>query len=662
MIGVSGAGGGDEEAARGLGAHLFEVAWEVCNQVGGIYQVLRSKAPLMMERWGDRYCLVGPYVEAKANLEFEETRAAGWIGKAITALEQQGLKVRHGRWLVSGRPRVLLIEHWSQPWKLGEIKYGIWEHHGIEFPGQDHLIDGVATFADGVRRLFEALSEARQQTLPVGGKSQQRAIIAHFHEWMAGLAIPMLRRNRVPVATVFTTHATLLGRYIASNTDDFYDKLPGFDQDAMARHYMVGTQHKIERACAHGAHVFTTVSSVTAEECQHLLGRPVDVILPNGLNVARYNQGHEQQNMHGQFKERVHQFVMGHFFPSYSFDLDKTLYFFTSGRYEPRNKGFDLCLEAMARLNLELKAHNVDKTVVFFIVTSKPTRSLNPLALEKRGVLNELRRVCQHITEDVQHKLYERAASGEKFKLDDLVDEYWLLRYRRTQQAMKQHCLPMVVTHILEDDAHDPVLNQMRYLHLVNRKEDPVKVVYHPEFINPANPLWGIEYDQFVRGCHLGLFPSAYEPWGYTPLECIAMGVPAMTSDLAGFGKYVAENFLGHDEWGLTVLRRRGRSFADAAGDLAMRLLEFCKLDRRERIALRNAVDRRSWDFDWARLGPAYHTAHDLAIERFLSDPAIEFAVTPAAPEVATEVKIATPVNGKAAAKAAGAEGEVKRV
>ncbi len=150
----------------------------------------------------------------------------------------------------------------------------------------------------------------------------------------------------------------------------------------------------------------------------------------------------------------------------------------------------------------------------------------------------------------------------------------------------------------------------------INKPDDPVKVVYHPEFINPVNPLWGMEYEQFVRGCHLGIFPSVYEPWGYTPLECLALGVPAITSDLAGFGHYAAQAILGHEEIGLSVLRRRGRGFHDAAGDLTRMLLDYCKLRRRDRIALRNSVERTSWEFDWGRLAKPYHKAHDLALER----------------------------------------------
>lgn len=601
-------------------ALMAEVAWEVCNQIGGIYQVLRSKAPLMLERWGPRYCLIGPYEPPKASLDFEETQPAGWIARALGKLADEGMAIKHGRWLIPGRPRAILLQHWLHGPELDLVKFRYWEDHRIEFPAGDGLVDAVLSFSEGVRRLLEAFAEHAPADRAAAAGFPRAPIIAQFHEWMGGLAIPQLRKRGAPVAMTFTTHATQLGRYMAGGDDHFYDHLPWTDHAAAARQYNVVTQHSIERACAHGAHVFTTVSSITGEECTHLLGRTPDLVTPNGLNVARYNAAHDQQRLHAEHKEDIHRFVMGHFFPSYAFDLDKTLYFFTSGRFEPRNKGFDLCLEAMARLNAELRAHNVEKQVVFFIISSRGTKSLNPLALEKRGVLAELDDVCTRITEGVHEKLFRRAAAGGKLRLDDLVDEYWALRYRRTQHALRQHCLPMVTTHILDDDQKDPVLNHIRLLGLYNRPEDPVKVVYHPDFINPANPLWGIEYDQFVRGCHLGVFPSAYEPWGYTPLECLAMGVPAVTSDLAGFGRYTHENFPDHDSWGLHVLPRRGRGFHDAAGDLAWRLFNFCKMERRDRIALRNLVDRRSWDYDWSKLGQAYHKAHDLALERLCAE------------------------------------------
>lgn len=600
-------------------AFLFETAWEVCNQVGGIYQVVRSKVPLMVERWRDRYCLIGPHIAGKAQLEIEETAATGWLASAIQAVERAGLPVHHGHWLIEGRPRVLLVEHDKLADKLPELRQILRDAHGVPAPDNDPLMDAAILFGEAVRRLLQAAQEELERTR--ARRPAPSRMVAQFHEWQGGVALPVLQRARLPIATVFTTHATQLGRYCASSEPDFYHRLPTIDPEPTAIHYNVLAPHTIERICANDAHVFTTVSPITAEECTALLGRTPDVITPNGLNIARYNVGHDFQTFHAQFKERLHDFTMGYFFPNQSFDLNRTLYMFSSGRFEPHNKGFDLCLDALALLNAQLKSVRLGITVVFFIVTSRPTRSLNPLVLEKRGVLNQLTEVCDRIVGRVGEEVARRAAAGQDLRLDDLIEEYWQLRYRRTQAAFKMDVLPPIVTHILEDDQNDPVLVQLRKLQLFNRADDPVKVVYHPEFITPVNPLWGIEYEQFVRGCHLGLFPSAYEPWGYTPLECMALGVPAISSDLAGFGRYVQEMLPDHEQWGLSVLPRRGRDAHDITRDLADRLFAYCSLSRRERIEMRNQVERRSWELDWARVGGAYHRAHDLALERREASP-----------------------------------------
>ncbi len=596
-------------------ATLFEVSWEVCNQVGGIYQVLRSKAPAMMQRWGDRYFLVGPHIRPTADLEFEPEPCPGWIGAALEDLARGGLVVEHGRWLVPGRPRALLIRHPIAAEALEALRQRLARELGIEpgEPGRDRLLDDVLAFGDGVRRLLAALARGGRGPGAEGGAAATR-LLAHFHEWLGGLALPLLRREGVALATVFTTHATCVGRYVASSEAGFYERLPYLDGDAEARRYAISTQHQIERACARDCRILTTVSSLTGEECTTLLGRSPDLITPNGLNIDRFDVGHDFQTHHAHYKEQIHRFVMGHFFPSYAFDLERTLYFFNAGRFEPRNKGFDLCLETMARLNTELRAARSSTTVVFFIVTTRPTRSLDPHALHARGVLDELYQLSHHIGSDVADRLFRRSAAGEAVRLDDLVDEYWRLRHRRVQHALRTDRLPPLTTHVLDDEARDPLMRHLLELGLRNAPGDPVKVVYHPEFISPVSPLWGMDYEHFVRGCHLGIFPSCYEPWGYTPLECVAMGVPAITSDLAGFGRYAAEVFPDHDDWGLMVLPRRGRSFHDAAADLTRLVLRFCNLDRRRRIRLRNEVESHSRGFDWSRLARAYHEAHDRAL------------------------------------------------
>ncbi len=588
---------------------LLEVSWEVCNPLGGIFQVLRSKAPRMVEVWGERYCCVGPWNPQHASLEFEETPPSGHVGAAVEKLRAEGLIIHHGRWMISGRPRALLVEHWQGHERLDATKFRLWNDHRIPSPAGDYLLDSVISFGDAVRRLVETVVEV---------SGDEHRIVAHMHEYMGGLAAPMLRHQGCRAALVFTTHATLLGRYMASNEEDFYDRLAWgtINDEAESQRYLVRPQHLMERACTHASHVMTTVSSTTGEECSGLLGRAPDVILPNGLDIQRYNVGHEFQTLHAQYKEKIHRFVMGHFFPSYPVDLDNTIYMFTSGRFEPRNKGFDLCLEAMARLNAEIKAARLPVTVVFFVITKRPTRSLHPWALQQRGVLNEFKWVCDQVVANVGDKLFKIGATGRKVDLDKVVDEYWVLRYRRTQQALKVDRLPLVTTHMIDDDGDDPVLNQIRNLWLYNRADDPVKVVYHPDFISPTNPLWGMDYEQFVRGCHLGIFPSAYEPWGYTPLESVAMGVPAVTSDLAGFGAYVLEQNRHHARPGMWVIRRRGRSFGDSAAELCKYMLDYCRLDRRGRINLRNQVEAQAWAFDWSVLGSAYDRAHEMALQR----------------------------------------------
>jgi glycogen(starch) synthase len=594
-------------------AALFEVSWEVCNQVGGIYQVLRSKERTMVERWGDRYLVVGPYVPDMAGVEFEVEHPADFVGPVLARLAAEGHTVHCGRWLVDGRPRALLVEARLDGAARSALERRLTRELGIDPRSHDPLVQDVLGFGEAVRRLLQAFAGSERAGPGDAGGTPPR-LLAHFHEWVGGLGLPLLSVEKAPIATVFTTHATSVGRYLSGSESRLYERLVGLDGDGEAKRFGIDAQHQIERTCARRADVFTTVSPLTAEECDAVLGRKPELVTPNGLDIDRFDVGHDFQNLHAQYKEQIHRAVMGHFFPSYAFDLDRTLYFFSAGRFEPRNKGFDLCLEAMARLNHELKAADLGLTVVFFVVTARSTRSLDPHALHTRGILDELREVSHRIGRDVAERLFRRSAAGESPSLDSLVDEYWRLRHRRVLHAFRTHGLPPVTTHVLDDPEHDPILAHLRHLRLSNAPGDPVKVVYHPEFISSVSPLWGMDYDQFVRGCHLGVFPSSYEPWGYTPLECVAMGVPAVTSDLAGFGRYVADAYPDHDDWGLVVLPRRGRSFQDAAADLTARLLRFCRADRRARISLRNEVEAHSRAFDWSRLASAYHEAHDLAL------------------------------------------------
>lgn len=592
---------------------LFEVAWEVCNQVGGIYTVIRSKVPSVIEKWGaDNYFLIGPYFADQAAAHFDPaTDYSTPVGKAVLKMQERGFDVYYGQWIVSGRPNVVLFNPYSVFDKLGELKHQVWQDYHIALPGHDELLDKVVAFGFQVREFMKYLCASGF----CSGK-----VIAHFHEWMAGVPIPGLRKENLNIKIVFTTHATLLGRYLAMNDNQFYDHLPFYNWEKEANNFNVRPIVEIERASAHGAHVFTTVSELTGRECTHLLGRTPDLILPNGLNIQRFEALHHVQNQHLEYKEKIHDFVMGHFFQSYSFDLDNTLYFFTSGRYEYHNKGYDLTLEALARLNYLMQQQNSNMTVVAFFITKKPFFTFNPDVLHSKALIEDIHRVCEEIKEQVGKRLYTRITSdnGQYVfpDLSEMVDDYLRLKLRRNVQSWKTNKLPKIVTHTLVDDGKDEILNFLRTSNLVNNRHDKVKVVYHPDFIATSNPLFKMDYNQFVRGCHLGIFPSMYEPWGYTPLECLASGLPSITSNLAGFGDYVSRNIRDNEKQGMYIIDRKSRDFNQTANELADIMLRFVQMNRRERIALRYRSEEASLHFDWSNLGRFYDVAYNMVVER----------------------------------------------
>jgi len=560
----------------------------------------------MQERWGDNYYLIGPYNPQTAAAEFEEEATDGFIRKTLDRLRDQGIACHFGRWLAPGRPRVILLDYRGRYPNLALDKYLLWKDHGISTVADDGEVNEVVAFGFSVAEFFIALAEELGPQAPV---------VAHFHEWMAGVAVPRIAHLKLPVATVFTTHATLLGRYIASDSPEFYNHLPFINPDEAAAKYNIYPRFAIERAAAHAATVFTTVSQVTSFEAEKLLGRQPDLILPNGLNLHRFAALHEFQNLHREFKESIHEFVMGHFFQNYGFDLDKTLYLFTSGRYEYRNKGMDLFIEALFHLNQRLKTLEDRPTVVAFIVTKAATRNINVQTLQSQSMFEELRKTCEQIEEQMGRRLFRGAVLG-RIASGELLDEDDRVRLKKAIYAWHTGRQPPIVTHDLVDDANDAILQHLRHRGLFNAVDDPVKVVFHPQFLTATGPLISLEYDQFVRGCHLGIFPSYYEPWGYTPMECAALGVPAVTTDLSGFGAYVQRHIPEHQNKGIFVLNRRTHTFDQSVEDLVRHLFEFVQFSRRQRIETRNSVERLSEMFDWPQLIGYYNEAHDLALER----------------------------------------------
>ncbi|GJJ69560.1 glycogen synthase [Entomortierella parvispora] len=590
---------------------LFEIAWEVANKVGGIYTVLKSKAPVTSHEYGDRYTMIGPLSYKTAPLEVETLEPdTPELRLTLESMKERGVKFLYGRWLIEGAPKVLLFDTGSVYHKLDEWKGDLWNVAGIPSPPNDHETNEAILFGYLVAWFLGEFASHERKA----------AIIAHFHEWLVGVGVALCRKRHIDVTTIFTTHATLLGRYLCAGSVDFYNNLRNFDVDHEAGKRGIYHRYCIERAATHCCDVFTTVSHITAYEAEHLLKRKPDGVLPNGLNVVKFSAMHEFQNLHAVSKDRIHDFIRGHFYGHYDFDLENTLYFFTAGRYEYRNKGLDMFIESLQRLNEKLKACGSPMTVVAFIISPAETHSFTVETLKGQAVVKQLKETVTDIAKRMETRLFEKAARGGDVNTTQfLTNEDQILLKRRTF-ALKRSTLPPIVTHNMADDNNDPVLGQLRRLGLFNHPSDRVKVVFHPEFLNSNNPLFGLDYEEFVRGCHLGVFPSYYEPWGYTPAECTVMGVPSITTNLSGFGCFMDDNIVDSSEYGIYIVDRRMKSVEESIQQLSDQMLAFCQKSRRQRINQRNRTERLSDLLDWKRMGLEYIKARQLALRRAYPD------------------------------------------
>ncbi|XP_015795741.1 glycogen [starch] synthase [Tetranychus urticae] len=595
-----------------LNPFCFEIAWEVCNKVGGIYTVIRSKAPVSVDELGDQYCLIGPYKEhwVKTEVELLEPKESYWK-ETIDSVAAHGIKLYYGRWLIDGYPQVILVDIGSAMWKLAEWKHDFWNVCSIGIPNSDIESNDAIIFGYCVAWFMETFYTkvaAAQDSVPL--------LVAHFHEWLAGVGLILCRTRHLDISTIFTTHATLLGRYLCAGAVDFYNNLDKFNLDKEAGDRQIYHRYCIERAAAHSAHVFTTVSEITAIESEHLLKRKPDVVTPNGLNVKRFHAIHEFQNLHCKAKEKIHEFVRGHFHGHYDFDLDKTLYFFIAGRYEFNNKGADLFIESLARLNHELKSQKPDTTVIAFLIFPSRTNNFNVESLKGQAIAKQFRTTVEEVKDDIGSRLFEIALSGNMPTGDQLLQSADIVKLKRCILSAQRSTLPPICTHNMLEDSTDQVLSAIRRCKLFNNRSDRVKVIFHPEFLSSTNPLFSMDYEEFVRGCHLGVFPSYYEPWGYTPAECTVMGIPSVTTNLSGFGCFIADHVADPMSYGIYIVDRRFKSPEESVQQLTQQMYDFCALTRRQRIIQRNRTERLSDLLDWKSLGVYYARSRRLSVSR----------------------------------------------
>ena len=537
---------------------IFESSWEVCNKVGGIYTVLSTRAKTLQSVWEDRIVFIGPDVwKGKENPLFAEDGHL-WEEWRLQAASE-GLHVRLGRWNVPGNPIVILVDF--QPYFAikNEIYTRLWEDFGVDSLHAYGDYDEASMFSYAAGLVVESCY--RHKLAP-----RFNQVIYHANEWMTGLGALYIQKHVPQIATVFTTHATSIGRSIAGNHKPLYEYLFAYNGNQMAQELNMQSKHSIERETAHNVDCFTTVSEVTNRECAELLDKPADVVLMNGFEKDFVPEASLFDRKRKEARQKMRD-VAGALLGT-TFD-DDVMIVSTSGRYEFRNKGIDVYMEA---LNRSLRNKELHKQVLAFI--------------QVPGWVSCAR-------EDLQKRL--AAGSWDHTPLE------WPL-----------------LTHWLHEMSHDQVIDYLKRFNMWNRPEDKVKVILVPCYLDGNDGIFNIPYYDILIGTDLTVYASYYEPWGYTPLESVAFHVPCVTTDLSGFGAWVNQ-LLGHEGTlaeGVLVVRRTDYNKSEVADAIKDAITEYASFSAEEVAAARKHAAWISEHALWKNFIQYYYQAYDMALRR----------------------------------------------
>lgn len=586
--------------------YLFEVSWEVCNKVGGINTVIKTKADYIKQYYKENYFVIGPYFPQKATGEFVEELPLDFLKPIFEELKAQGIMCHYGKWLIKGEPNALLIDFSGFVHNKDSIKKEFWDNFKIDSLNTEYFsFDEPIIWGYAVGKLLELISK----------KLNNKRIVAQFHEWLSGSALLYIKKNNANIATVFTTHATMLGRTLSASRN-LYAELKTMDPDKEAYNFKVQAKHQTERSSANICDIFTTVSEITAIEAENILKRRADILLPNGLNIEKFPTFEEASIRHHLLKRKIKDFLMYYFFPYYTFDLDNTLIYFLCGRYEFHDKGVDIFIRALSNLNERLKKDGSKKTIVAFFWIPGNIKAIRPELLESKIFYEDIKDDISDSIGDIKENIIYSLVSGKKIDEKSILDPELLYDAKKKTLRLKRKGKPGLSTHFLYDEDKDLILNYFKKYNLLNKKDDRVKVVFYPIYLTGADHLLDTTYYESMQGSHLGVFPSFYEPWGYTPLEASALGVPCVTTDLAGFGMYIEKECEKQKHPGVFVLKRMGIKDEEVVNHLTDTMYYFSQFSKEERIKNKIAAKRLSALADWKILIKNYVEAHNLAVQK----------------------------------------------
>lgn len=557
--------------------YIFESSWEVCNKVGGIYTVLSTRAKTLQDAHPDHIIFIGPdFWQGKENPLFVEDRSL-WNSWRIQAA-QEALSVRIGRWQIPGRPIVILVDF--QPFfaHKNDIYGTLWTDYQVDSLHAYGDYDEASMFSYAAGRVVESFYQFFLD--------ESKRVIYQAHEWMTGLGALYLRTHVPAIATIFTTHATTIGRSIAGNGKPLYDYLFAYNGNQMAEELNVQSKHSIERQSAHYVDCFTTVSDVTARECLELLDKQPDVVLPNGFEMDFVPKGVTFVNRRRKARQRI--LDVANALMGTSLD-DHTLIISTSGRYEWKNKGIDVYLEA---LNRALHDERLQRPVLALVEV--PAWQSGP-------------------RKDLQDKLEQVAlaplAGGEGKALPDPF-----------------------ITHGLYEPGSDMVTQTLHRFGITNHDSSRVKIMFVPCYLDGADGIFNMPYYDLLLGLDMTVYPSYYEPWGYTPLESVAFKVPCVTTTLAGFGLWAnevngdsrkaADGRVGKgvpchlDTDGVEVIKRSDYNFDEVADRIRDEIIGFAALPKKDVDVARKAAAKLAEKAQWKYFITYYYKAYQIALAR----------------------------------------------
>lgn len=578
-----------------MSKYIFEISWEIANKVGGIYTVLASKAKYIKNVYGKNYFVIGPYFENKKNTDFRILTPPSELSQIFDNLKNQGINIYYGEWLVDGLPHGFLIDFKKYLDQVNSLKYEFWQKFNIDSlrTGQDYN-EPIAWSKAVSEFLTELAKEEKFQNS-----------IFHFHEWLSGGALILIKD--LNQTKIFTTHATVLGRSLTSNGINFWENIKNFNPLNTAYDYGLEAKYSIERLAAQFSNFLTTVSQITALEVEYLLQRKVDFILPNGIDLERFPTFEEISTLHQKNKNIILEFILYLFSPYFQkyCPVKDALIFFISGREEIKNKGFDIAILALGRLNKFLKENNISSNIYLFIFVPSQIIDIDHVILENLIVYRSIEDYVENLQSEISSRLLHALIHKREIEGEKILTKEENLEIQRILSKIKRNSTAPISTHILPENNN--FLYLLKQAGLNNNENDKVKVIIYPTYLSSSDGLLNLDYYNVINGCHLGIFPSLYEPWGYTPLETLAAGVMAITSDLTGFASYVQEKqFLKETNPGLWILKRKSKTDEEVIEELFKILLKITLMKRNERIQNKYEARSLASNFDWQNLVKYY--------------------------------------------------------